>query len=304
MQIDLQAKIAGGGQVAASGQVRVNNGNSNLKLTIAEAPLAPLQSYLSQFADLRIAGGTLSAAGRLRYGDPAGAGARLAYDGRIAVEQVLLEEVEPPRPFLAWGSIATDDMALTLWPHRVDIGELRVENPSGRLIIDEDHRANLMGALKKPKEHEPAVARHATGSNGFPVTIARVRVSGGVMEFSDLSLRPPFGVRMHELHGVITGLGSDASASIQEPRILIARSPFQDPRAPRCARAGSHPDCAPGNRPDCAAIRRRAKAVVDVLDAARLFAQGVIADVRQFHCEFCLFGHCGYLSIVGLSLCL
>ena len=124
---------------------------------------------------------------------------------------MLLEEVEPPRPFLAWGSIATDDMALTLWPHRVDIGELRVENPSGRLIIDEDHRANLMGALKKPKEHEPAVARHATGSNGFPVTIARVRVSGGVMEFSDLSLRPPFGVRMHELHGVITGLGSDAS---------------------------------------------------------------------------------------------
>ncbi len=209
MQVDLRAMLAGGGRVEAGGQVRADNGKSNLKLTIAEVPLAPLQPYLSKFADLRIAGGTLSTAGRLRYGDQAGAGARLAYDGRIAVEQVLLEEVEPPRPFLAWGSIATDDMVLTLWPHRLDIGELRVEHPSGRLIIDADQTVNLMDVLKKPREHQPPAAQDATGDDGFPLTIARVRTSGGVMEFADLSLHPPFGVRMHELHGVITGLGSD-----------------------------------------------------------------------------------------------
>ena len=211
MRIDFHAKLVGGGQVGANGEVRADNGKSNLKVTIAEVPLAPLQSYLSQFADLRIAGGTLSAVGRLRYGDQAGAGARLAYDGRIAVEQAVLEEVEPPRPFLAWDSIASDDMVLTLWPHRVDIGELRVEHPSGRLIIGEDQTTNLMDLRKRPKEHETATAQNAAPDDGFPVAITRVRVSGGVIEFSDLSLRPPFGVRMHELHGVVTGLGSDAN---------------------------------------------------------------------------------------------
>ena len=43
----------------------------------------------------------------------------------------------------------------------------------------------------------------------FPVTVARVKVSGGQMEFADLSLRPQFGTRMHELKGVITGLSTD-----------------------------------------------------------------------------------------------
>ena len=39
--------------------------------------------------------------------------------------------------------------------------------------------------------------------------IERTIVSGGMLEFADLSLRPQFATRMHELKGVITGLGSD-----------------------------------------------------------------------------------------------
>ncbi len=74
-----------------------------------------------------------------------------------------------------------------------------------------DQTTNLMDLRKRPKEHETATAQNAAADDGFPVAIARVRVSGGVIEFSDLSLRPPFGVRMHELHGVVTGLGSDAN---------------------------------------------------------------------------------------------
>src|SRR5262249_56754040 len=43
----------------------------------------------------------------------------------------------------------------------------------------------------------------------FPVTIGRVRLDNGSMNFADLSLVLPFATRVHALNGVIAGLGSD-----------------------------------------------------------------------------------------------
>jgi hypothetical protein len=216
MQLEVQAKVAGGGEIEASGPVRADNGNADLKLKIAAVALAPLQTYLSEFAELQLANGTLSGEGRLRYGDAAAAGAKFAYEGSIALDRFVLEEVEPRRPFLAWNSVASGDVVLTLAPNRLDIGELRVERPSGRLIIAEDQTLNLTDVLKKPKQNtgtQSNVKPSESGGEQFPVMIARVRVSDGVLEFADLSLRPQFGTRMHELKGVITGLGSDANRS-------------------------------------------------------------------------------------------
>ncbi len=104
---------------------------ADLQATLAGVALAPAQRYLSEVAELRLASGTVSAEGRLRYGDEAGAGARFAYAGSVAVDRLRLEEVEPERPFLAWDSVATDDLVLTFAPNRADVGELRLEGRPG-----------------------------------------------------------------------------------------------------------------------------------------------------------------------------
>jgi hypothetical protein len=138
------------------------------------------------------------------------------------LNQFLLEEVAPQRPFLGWTAVGADDVLLTLTPNRLDIAELRIDQPSGRLIIAADQSVNLTDVLKKKTEPEasPVPAKPAdsaktdTGApTPFPVSIARVRVSEGTLEFSDASLRPQFAARMHELKGVITGLSNDPDQS-------------------------------------------------------------------------------------------
>ncbi|MBE0621810.1 MAG: DUF748 domain-containing protein [Burkholderiales bacterium] len=221
MRVEFQAKVASGGQIEAKGGVRADMGMADLNIKLAGVALAPVQTYLSEFAKLRLAAGTASAAGRLRYNDAAGAGAKLAYQGRVSIDRLLLEEVEPKRPFLAWDSVATSDLVLTLQPNRADIGELRIDRPSGRLIIAADRTVNLTDVLKKRKARDGAgkaatsapAGQRAAGDDPFPVSIARVRVAGGTFEFADLSLRPQFATRMHELKGVITGLSTDAKRS-------------------------------------------------------------------------------------------
>lgn len=224
MQLEVQTKIASGGELEASGRVRADNGVSDLKLKLAGVALAPLQAYLSKFAELRLATGTASAEGRLRYGDAAVAGARLVYEGGVALDQVLVEEIEPKRPFLGWNAATSGDVVLTLEPNRLDIGELRLERPTGRVIIAQDQTVNVMDVFKQPAARKGGAATpRSTGENAqpastdgreiaevtFPVNVARVRLSGGTLEFADLSLRPQFGARMHELNGLVTGLSTD-----------------------------------------------------------------------------------------------
>jgi hypothetical protein len=226
MRLEVQAQVVSGGDIEVTGNVRADNGNSDLQVNVAGMALAPLQAYLADVAELQFASGTVSTAGRLRYGEADSA--KLVYEGRVAVDRLLLEEIEPKRPFLAWDSVASDDVTLTLQPNRLDIGELRIEQPAARLIIAEDQSVNLTDVLKKPaaredsstadgdakKDVQSASAEQGEGGDDpFPVTVARIRVSGGALDFADLSLRPQFGTRMHKLNGVISGLSTDASRS-------------------------------------------------------------------------------------------
>ncbi|MBO3704455.1 MAG: DUF748 domain-containing protein, partial [Candidatus Accumulibacter sp.] len=121
MQLELKAKVASGGEIEASGSVRADNGTADLQLKLAAIALAPVQPYLAEFAELNLASGTLSTAGRLRYGDPA-ANARLVYKASFAVDQLRIDESEAQRPFVTWDALASDDLLLTVEPNRLDIG--------------------------------------------------------------------------------------------------------------------------------------------------------------------------------------
>jgi hypothetical protein len=224
MQIDLNATLASGGQVQVKGTAVLASRAADVNLVVTGLALAPVQPMLSDYLELTLASGTASTQGRLTYGKVPGAASAsaLSYTGGFAVDQLLLEEMASRRPFLAWDSVKSGDLTLTLEPNRVDIGEIQVAKLAGRLIIAEDQSINLTDVLKKrPDDAADAPtstpARETAPADGkadpFPVTIARVRLIDGLLEFADLSLRPQFGARMHELKGVITGLGTDPDRS-------------------------------------------------------------------------------------------
>ncbi len=227
-QVDLKAKVRSGGQIEAHGKVRFDLPSADMQVKLARIALAPAQSFISDFAALQLAGGIVSAAGHLRYGDKGKDAARLAYKGSIAIDEVKFLEAASKQPFLSWASVSSGDIVATLEPNRVDIGELRVDKPVAKVVIAADRSVNLLDVLNKPHagaaagsrpaQAAPAAASPAApekGGDPFPVTIARVRVSDGTLDFADLSLRPQFGTQMHEVQGVITGLGTDMTRSAQ-----------------------------------------------------------------------------------------
>lgn len=218
-RVKLQAST-GGGALQAEGSLALQDGAGEFDIKASGLPLQLVQPYLTEAARLALTGGTLSAAGKLRLGNKQGA--KITYAGSASLDKVAIDETAPRQPFLSWDSVAATDMKLALSPNRLDIGQLRIAGPVGKLIIAEDQSVNLSRVLKRapadPAQKQPAnaaPAKAAADSDPFPVSIARLRVDGGVLTFADFSQQPQFSTRMHDLQGVMTGLSSAPGSRAQ-----------------------------------------------------------------------------------------
>jgi hypothetical protein len=151
---------SGGGTLQAEGSIGLSSGAGDLGIRAAGLPLSMLQPYLTEAARLALTGGTLSGAGRLRFGDAAGP--KLTYTGTASLDKVAIEETAPRRHFMSWDAVAASDMRLTLSPNRLEIGQLRIAGPVGELIIAEDQSVNLARVLKR----KPEAAGQAAAAKG------------------------------------------------------------------------------------------------------------------------------------------
>jgi hypothetical protein len=92
-----------------------------------------------------------------------------------------------------------------------------VSQPGGKFIIEKDRSLNFARVIKSgsaSKKEEKPEAGPAT-ADPFPYRVRRILVSGGLVNFADLSLITPFGTKIHELKGIVAGVSSARSARAQ-----------------------------------------------------------------------------------------
>jgi len=207
-----------GGQLSMQGSVVPDSGALEANVRVRQLEMAPLQPLLSKYVKLKIAGGSVSARGRLTTSPGSVKSARLRYVGDFDIAGLTLKE-ESGEPFAAWKSVGADKVTATLAPNLVEIPELRVVEPNAILIIENDRTFNAARLLVQPTASDAAIeapsAQAPPTDDPFPVRIQRLRFQNGKLDFTDLSLRPQFGAKIYELNGVVTGLSSNRDARSQ-----------------------------------------------------------------------------------------
>ena len=259
-----------GGKLSAQGQALPAAASVEAAVKMEQLALKPVQPLVDKFVRLKLAGGSVSAAGKVAVRGNAGAGGGtsgtagaagstaplLRYDGTFEVAGLQLNE-ENGELFAAWKSVGADHLNLTLQPNALEIPELRVAELNAKLLIEADRSLNAQRLLVRAGEtgaaggaatagaaasavvapanpvgaDKPAAAVAAVPSPGsqaesagasaqtvtalFPITVRRVRISNGKLDFADLSLRPQFGAKIHELNGVINGLSTNQATRSQ-----------------------------------------------------------------------------------------
>ena len=208
-----------GGQLAAQGSVVPDSGALQADVRVRQLALAPLQPLLAKQVKLKIAGGNVSAQGRLTTGASGAKGASVRYLGGFNIAGLTLNEADGEL-FAAWKNVSADNVTASLSPNLLDIRELRVVEANAKLIIEDDRSFNAARLLVEPtsadtKAMGASAAPARAADDPFPVRIRRIRLQNAKLDFTDLSLRPQFAAKIYELNGVVNGLASNRNTRSQ-----------------------------------------------------------------------------------------
>jgi hypothetical protein len=133
----------------------------------------------------------------------------------------MLTEEGTGERFLEFKEMSVNGLKFGLSPDRLQIEEVRLLEPGAKVVIFKDRSINLAKMLKPSDavdaetatniEKAPAVVPSKDRAL-FPVSIERVRVEKGVVDFADFSLVLPFATHVNDFSGGATGISSDAAS--------------------------------------------------------------------------------------------
>ena len=191
--LSLRAEPEAGGSATAGGTWDVAAGSAALRIDAQALPLALAQRFLPQFVDVRIASGSASSQGRLEIAEA------LRYSGSLAVADLRLEERDSRRLLIAWKQARAP--AVRLSRDALELGEIEVEAPEGRLVIQEGGRINFAVAFTGDDGD-------AGGEGGFRTAFERLSIRGGTLHFADRTLENAFEVTATDLSGSVIGFST------------------------------------------------------------------------------------------------
>lgn len=227
VKFDVGAKIKQGGSLRLAGSFDRERERAEGKMEISRLPLLPLEPLLARHVILKLASGSASANGRFAWSGE-GKEPGMRYVGTAAIENMRLNEPNGER-FLSWRTLEATRMRLDSGRGRYAIEDMRLVEPGAKFVINKDRSVNVGDIFRQPDKpaskpvvgdagDKPAVkpaagdalaSSDAKGDPRFNVTVSRVRVEKGALDFADLSLVIPFATQIRDLGGSITGLASE-----------------------------------------------------------------------------------------------
>ncbi|MGE5128017.1 MAG: DUF748 domain-containing protein, partial [Sphingomonadaceae bacterium] len=211
---DAGLRVAQGGSAMAEGSFASDGSSADARVKIDRVNLAPLQPALARYADLVLKAGNLSADATLRY-ETKKSGAALRANGTLGIAGLAIDEAQGGERFLGWKSLSATGIRFSLSPDRLSVAQVRVVQPQAKITVFKDRSVNLATILKKETPSAPAAPAAPVPKEqgvGFPVSIERVRLENGTVDFADQSLALPFAAHVRELNGVIAGISSDPAS--------------------------------------------------------------------------------------------
>lgn len=217
------ATLASGGVLQAKLKFDSQSFAGEADIALERVTLAALSPYLNRNTRLKLGKGEAAIAGRMKFSGAANAAESLRFEGNAAVRDLALMDETTLAPFAEWAELSSTDITVVVRPLGTEVllADLLLDQPRGKLIIAQDGTVNLtqigkvdasapQSALTVPPA--PSAPLPVDTEKKVRVKVDRLQVTGGNIEFADLSLRPQFGVRVSDLAGVIVGLSTEPSS--------------------------------------------------------------------------------------------
>ncbi len=197
------------GRLQAKGTLQWQPLDARLTLDATGLPLPPLQGYLVPYLNAQIVQGQVSAQGELHLYEHKDQ-LQASYQGRLALAQVRALDKVKRTDLLKWQSLALDGMQVQTEPARLDIAEVSLSGLDARLTLSPEGRLDLAGLLTSAPHAPPGsdAAAQADNSPAWPITVQRIRLHNGRVDFSDRFIKPNYTATVSQMGGELLNLSS------------------------------------------------------------------------------------------------
>jgi uncharacterized protein involved in outer membrane biogenesis len=199
---------------------------------VAELQLKDLQPYISEYAKIAVAGGSLAVQGNLEVMPAANDNSWLRFAGKASLAGLAAADTLNGDDLLKWKNLRVDKLEFSSSPFALTIAEILFDDPYVKILINPDGTPNL-AALARTSKTDPDAAAAATeateAATEQQIAIHKVSLNNGRVDFQDRSIKPSYGAKLSQLNGSVTGLSSKPGSLAQVK--LEARVDQQAPLA-------------------------------------------------------------------------
>jgi hypothetical protein len=231
----LSLRFAGTGTVAVNGSATLLPPSADLRLSLSNIDLRPIQPYVEEQARLAFAGGTLDLSGRARYASPDPGAPLASFTGDLAVSNFAAVDDVMFKDFVKWDALNVDGIELAVQPVSLKIGAVDFDHLATSIVLGSNRQPTFLTVMRTP----PGATNSATRTTA-PVTpaTAPVRlppVAVGVVSLQDASLHfiddfnePHVRTDIQQMSGTVSNLSSsDQTVAVVDLRGQVDdRSPF------------------------------------------------------------------------------
>ncbi len=230
------------GTARVNADVQLTPPAADVAINVTHMDLRPLSPYLEPFVNLFLIGSTVGVEGNLQMRSGTNALPDVSFRGDARLDDFATVDTQTEE-LLKWKSVQVNGLQANLQPPTVAIKEISVVDPWVRVALDTNQTLNFLKVLKSPATNAAETATFAAapaaessapqrkarlgqklgsilrgalssntnfaGSLLPKVTIDRIAITNGFVQFNDRSLQPPVASTIQDLNGSIADVSSE-----------------------------------------------------------------------------------------------
>ncbi|HSN21349.1 MAG TPA: DUF748 domain-containing protein [Usitatibacter sp.] len=259
--VDVDARVGAKGRVQLEGTATARPLAADISVNAAALDLVALRPYFQARTNVIVTSGAVSARGRASYAAGT-AGPDLRYAGNVIVSNFDSLDRPGSRELVRWKTLALTGTDLGTAPFKLGVDAVAVDRFYARLILDANAKLNVLQLLKPegaqeaapaaaprpaparraapieslatetgttiaPDEEEPPPAAAPAPRNDIPVSIGRIQLTNGEVEFSDFFVKPNYSAHLTQVSGRVSALSPRRAGNVQVTARLDGAAPVE-----------------------------------------------------------------------------
>jgi uncharacterized protein involved in outer membrane biogenesis len=220
--VSLRARVGERGRVSFAGPITSNPVSATGQLDASGLGLVAVKAYVESNVNVVLTGGTLAAKGRLAIDVPDSAPVTATWKGDVTVTDFAALDKPTSSDLARWKSLTLAGADITSAPLRVAIERIGIDDYFARVIIYQDGTLNVTRLLTPGAEPEPAPGAKSAAPppvgaptrEALPITIGRIELARGNVNFSDFFVRPNYAANLTDVTGSVSAMSADLAGDV------------------------------------------------------------------------------------------